>query len=490
MTDFYQSITPLSLGTGYDEVFTPSPAWSAMEKKRQVCRDLMEGIDALRRAGTTYLPQKAMEKDEVYQRRLENATLYNTFKGAVEGLVGRVYSKPVDVIDGPDAFQSWYENIDFMGNNIDMFTKEVFETALAEGMSFILIDYPLKNTAETIADEKKSKLPRRPYWVHIKPHEVIGTRVSTESGVPKVLQIRVRQVIEENDGKYGVRLIERVRVYEPGTCQEFFRNKNEDKPEVFFREFDMGIKDIIPIIPIYTNKKALYRAEPALYDLAILLIRWYQSNSTQDHILDYARFPILFGKKIFHETGSDVPFGPSNMIHSTDGDAALEYVEHQGQAIKAGAESLTDLETRMAALSHEPLLTRRSGTETATRSAIDAAAATSALQAWAYQLKDSLEQCLVITALWQNADATTAGSIQINTDFALSISDTDYTNLRELRKEGELSRMTLWNELRRRGLLGPEFDPEAEMDYLQQEGAVQDNGEGLLTKMLDKGVLP
>lgn len=144
----------------------------------------------------------------------------------------------------------------------------------------------------------------------------------------------------------------------------------------------------------------------------------------------------------------------------------------------------------MAALSHEPLLAKRSGNETATRAAIDSAAATSTLQAWAFQLKDALEQCLVYTAMWENTDSDKVGAIQINTDYALSISPTDYTSLVSLRNDGELSRTTLWAELSRRGLLGPDFNPEEEMDLLHMEGAVQDNGDGLLSRMIDKQVLP
>jgi hypothetical protein len=490
--EFYEDdVTALNLGnSGYDDVFTPLPAWTKMEQKRQVCRDLMNGVDAIREEGTLYLPQKAMEKDSVYETRLAAATLYNAFRRAVTGLVGRVFSKQLDVVDGPDKFQEWYENIDFMGNNIDMFAKDVFDTAMAEGISFILIDFPPAANIETMEDEKNAKIPRRPYWVHIKPYEVIGWRVVYDAGIPRLAHIRVRQVVEQPEGDYGVKWVERVRVYEPGICKEYYRDKDAENPDVMYREFEMGIKDDIPIVPIYTNRKGIMLAEPALYDLAILNIRWYQSNSTQDHILDYARFPILFGKKIFHETGQDVPFGPSNMIHSTDSDAELTYVEHQGHAIKAGAESLDKLEERMAALSHEPLLAKRSGNETATRVAIDSAAATSTLQAWAFQFKDALEQCLVFTAKWMNADEKKAGAILINTDYALTISQTDYDNLVKLRKDGELSRTTLWAELTRRGMLGPDFNGEEEMELLQMEGAVQDNGDGLLSRMIDKQVLP
>ena len=479
----------INLGTGFDEVFTPLPKFTKMEEKRRKCRDLWKGIDALISQGRIYLPQKDLEKDQVYIKRLKHATLYNMFSRAVEGLVGRVFSKVLSVIDIPESNQPWFEDIDFLGNNLDMFAKDVFETAMVEGVSFILVDYPPSEDFDNKEDENKVARARRPYWVHLKPHEVIGWRFSNKKGPPELEHVRVRQYIEEPDGEYGVVYKERVRVYSPGMCKEYIRRYDEKDASVLYTEYPMSI-DMIPIIPVFTHRTGLYTAEPPLYDLAILNIRHYQSNSSQDHILDYSRFPVLFGKLIFSETGSETPMGPSSMIHTNNVDADLRYVEHSGAAIKAGAESLKELEDRIAALSHEPLLTRRSGHETATRVAIDSAAASSALQAWALQLKDALEQALVVTAAWAGGDVKQAGSIQMNTDYALTISSTDAANLIQLRQAGELSRTTLWAELSRRGLLGPDFDPETESTDLNTEGAVKDSGEGLLTRMIDKRVLP
>jgi len=106
------------------------------------------------------------------------------------------------------------------------------------------------------------------------------------------------------------------------------------------------------------------------------------------------------------------------------------------------------------------------------------------------QLKDALEQCLVYSDMWMGGDGKKTGTIQLNTDYALTISQTDYDNLAKLRNDGELSRATLWAELSRRGMLGPDFDPEEETELLQVEGTVQDDGDGLLSKMIDKQVLP
>jgi hypothetical protein len=92
--------------------------------------------------------------------------------------------------------------------------------------------------------------------------------------------------------------------------------------------------------------------------------------------------------------------------------------------------------------------------------------------------------------MWMGGDGKKAGAVQLNTDYALAISQTDYANLVKLRLDGELSRTTLWAELSRRGMLGPDFNPEEEMGLLHEEGAFRDDGDGLLTTMVGKQILP
>ena len=488
--------TPLSLGNGseYDSIFTPLPAFNSMEYLRLKCRHMMEGVETLRSYGETYLPKKEMEKQTVYDKRLTAATLYNIFGKSVKGLTGRVFSKVLHISDLDEEQEKWFENIDWLGNNIDMFAKDVFTTAVAEGVSFILVDFPPVTGIETVTDEKGNKIPLRPYWVHLKPYEVIGWRFDTSNGPPILEHIRVRQIVEEPDGEYGVRNVERVRVYEPGICKEYKREYLANKPEVFFTEYKMGINSI-PIVPVFTGRTGFFTATPPMYDLCMLNYRWYQSNSSQDHILDYARFPILFGKKIFTEDGSEVPIGPSNMIHSMNDGAALEYVEHTGAAIESGSKSLKELEDRMSALSNDPLLTKRTGTETATRASIDTAATSSELQAWALGLKDALELCLVFTNMWITPGSTVTeteplGLVVMNLDYNLAIASSDYTDLLELRKNGEISRATLWTELSRRGLLHPDFNTTEEDKALNEEGAVKSSGDGLLSNLAGQGILP
>jgi len=137
---------------------------------------------------------------------------------------------------------------------------------------------------------------------------------------------------------------------------------------------------------------------------------------------------------------------------------------------------------------------------TATVGALEAAKAHSAVEAWAGALQDTLEQAFVYTEQWLGLTpshwkrvpmptrwgairrlfglsdaAPTLGSagqteVAVHTDFGVDIDGgQDMAELLKARMAGEISRETYWDEMLRRGKLGPQFDPKEEQDRLDQE---------------------
>jgi hypothetical protein len=74
----------------------------------------------------------------------------------------------------------------------------------------------------------------------------------------------------------------------------------------------------------------------------------------------------------------------------------------------------------------------------------------------------------VFTAQWLGVEPT--AEVSVHTDFGVDIDGgADMAELLKARMAGEISRETYWDELLRRGKLGPQFDPKEETDRLDQE---------------------
>jgi hypothetical protein len=110
----------------------------------------------------------------------------------------------------------------------------------------------------------------------------------------------------------------------------------------------------------------------------------------------------------------------------------------------------------------------RSGDISATEVSITSAKAHSALEAWALNLKDALEQAFKLTMPWFGVEDRAAigpheVAVNVHTDFSADTqASPEASVLLSAEKEHVISKKTARDELARRGLLGPGYDPKAE----------------------------
>lgn len=447
-------------------VATPTATHERMAAACALPLALMGGSEAMRAAGKLYLPQEAAETDQAYRVRLARTFLYNGFKRAIRSLRGKVLAKPIQLGDGASGqAELWAHDIDSEGRDLTAFCFDVFESALVRGVSYILVDYPRVPPGSTLADERS--MGARPYWIHVYPENLIGWRIERTGGQRRLVQARIRECVTEPDGEWGEQEIEQVRVLEPGGARIYRKTQRDNGVEewVIVDEYPVSL-DFIPLVPVYTGRTGDMEAAPPLADLAEKNLEHWQSASDQRHILHVARVPILFGKG--WPDDEPVTIGPNSLVKASSDGADLRYVEHSGAAIGAGEVDLERIQEQMTLLSLEPMLPR-TGDATATARALDQAEANSALQAWAANLQDALELAFFYAHRWiGQADET---PVLVNDDFGLSVQDgQDIEALIKLRMAGDLSRESLWHELKRRGVLDDDMVPEEEMGRIEEEG--------------------
>jgi hypothetical protein len=208
-------------------------------------------------------------------------------------------------------------------------------------------------------------------------------------------------------------------------------------------------------------------SKPPLLDLADLNIRHFQSTADQQSILTVTRFPILAGSGVTPDEAK-LAIGPKTYLITSDPQGRFYYVEHTGKAIEAGRQELLDLEERMANYSAE-FLKKRVGRTTATAKAIDTAESFSVLQDITYRFEDAVAQVLYYMAKWIGKED--GGIIELNKDFGPDVSDKqDLDAILEARKNGDLSRESFLNQLKRRGILEQDFNLEENEMHLEEEG--------------------
>jgi hypothetical protein len=239
---------------------------------------------------------------------------------------------------------------------------------------------------------------------------------------------------------------------------------------------------VIPVVPFTTGRRdgRTYRYFPALTDAADLQVELYQSESGLKFARVLTAYPMLAGNGVKAQTNADgtvkrVVVGPNKVLYGG--------VDAAGNAgswgyIEPGSESLKFLQTdidntikEMRELGRVPL-SATSGNLTVVSTSVSANKSRSAVKAWAYSLKDALENAMVLTAKWMDSDYEPL--VSVFTEFDDFISGKDYEVLIQMRAAGDISQLTLWEENKRRGLLSAEFDAEQEIARLLGETPVDE----------------
>lgn len=444
-----------------------SKASEAMIQALSGARALMGGSRAMREAGKKFLPKFDAESQEAYEARLKSSWLFNGYRKTVRDMTGRVFDKPIELVDGNDTLIEWAENIDLAGNDLSTFARQVFEDGFGgAGISYIMVDAPPRDATVTRAQAQAMNL--RPYLVHLRAEDVLGWQARSIDNVMTLTQLRILETVTETDPKdeFAEIEIKQVRVLdklESGVQIRIYRET--DKNEwVLFDEPGLTGLDEITVAPFYANRSGYFMGSPVMDDLADVNIAHWQSQSDQRNILHFARVPILHASGRNEEDGSIV-ISSATAVTSSDPEARLEWVEHSGAAIGAGRQDLKDLEFQMEAFGLQ-LLVNKPGGQSATGEMLDAKKETSTLAMTADQLQDALELALGWMAEYGGL-GDISPSVTVNKDFGVSvISAQEMLAMLQAVNTGNLSRDTFLSELARRGFLRSDLDAEEEAERI------------------------
>lgn len=450
------------------------PAVDAMRQDWAIVDPLMGGTSEMRRAGTVLLPKWPKEEQDAYDVRVKQSTLLPAYSETVKNNTGRVFAEPLVLGDDvPDVVQAFAQDVDRQGNSLEVWAQSFFAAALSHGLCHVLVEYPKtvdeqgKPIIVTKADEIKAKV--RPYAVMIRPQQVLGWRSASEGGQTVLSQFRYMESVDEDDGEFGVKSIDQIRVLWPGRWATYRKGKEKDTGKESWLLHDEGSTslDSIALVTYYTHRTGFMTAKPPLLELAHLNVKHWQSQSDQDNILHVARVPMLAIVGISDETW-ELKVGTASATKlPLEGD--MKWVEHTGKSIEAGRTSLQDLEDQMRIAGAKLVQKDKQATKTATQAEEEAAQEMSPLETMAGQLEDALDQMFQLFA--QYIGQAEGGHIQVNGNFDVDFApETTLPLLLNMAAQGRLSDQTLFAEYQRRGVVSTDLKWDEEKQRIADQG--------------------
>lgn len=443
---------------------TTSTAYDAMAPSWQKINTVLAGTEAMRRS-PEYLPQHEEEGDTAYQERLTRGTLDNLSSQVLKNWVGKPFSKPILRSKGMNSqVAALLENVDLMGNSVDVFARSWFRGGLAKAFDCVLVEYPRLTQPEgrtrTRADDIKEQL--RPYWIHVNPEDVVFTAWELVGSRLKLKHLRIQMIFTEQKGfaevyKHQIKVYDRIgdvvtmstyeKVKDPRTRKEAWKKVGVDQV--------LGIKEI-PLVVFYSDEpQAPMLAKSPLEDIVDLNVALWQSSTDQLSCLTVARFPILALSGGTDEENK-LRIGPHQWLWVPEPSGRFYYVEHSGAALGAGREYELDLKEEIANYGLE-FTKKRPDRETATARALQTEESTSPLQDSVLRFNDALNQALIYTGMWMGI--AEPGTLIVSREFGPSQAESrDLDALRDARKGRDISRKKYLTALHQRSVLPFDFN--------------------------------
>ncbi len=465
--------TPYATSSDYDAML---PYWEMVET-------ILDGADAMRKAGEKYLPRFPNETQENYDYRRKNAKFTNIFRDLVEGLASKPFAKQVDFVEGSasERVKDLGEDIDGAGNHVHVFAGDVFFNGIASAIDWILVDHTPVPQGATLADEKA--MGARPYWVRIPAIRMLWVESAIIAGKEAFTYAviyeptKVREGFEEKTKK-RVRILIRDKQedgsYAPARY-EVWEEASKGGTWVMIEHGPISI-GVIALVPFLTGrrKEGSWQVLPPMKDAAFLQIEHFQQETNLKSAKELTAFPMLTGNGItppIDENGNAVmaPIGPSVVLYAppgTDGGQHGEwkFIEPTAASLKFLAEEVDKTEQQLRELGRQPL-TAQTGNLTVVTTAFAAQKGNSAVQAWALNLKDCIEQALAFTCMWLKDPSEP--EVSIYTDFDVETDSIDGMRVvLDMNKEGLVSREATITEAKRRNILSPEYDEEKDLDLI------------------------
>ena len=455
--------------------------------------NILEGIQAQ----SPYLPKLPNEPWIEYDRRRRNAFMTNVYGDISNNLSSKPFSKTCELDPKtPDDLKKLAQNIDGLGNNMHVFARDVFKTAMDKGITWIMPEFTKVPAGTTLAAERE--MGARPYWVHIPTERLLAVYSKFLNGTEIIFHARIDEPAVELEG-YKEEVVRRVRELnrEPmldakGEITGFYpakwrlmeeeesKDEKTGKTTTTWNEIDSGdiTIGVIPLVPIILGKRdgTSWRVTPPLRDLAFMQVKLFQMESNLDSTTELTAFPMLTGNGIngLDEKGAviNVPVGPRAVLfappNNTGTAGSWGFIEPAGSSLTFLEQRIEKHKTEMRDLGYQPLTSANLTVITTANISIKAH---SAVQAWALMLKDAMEQAWKITMMWLKKP-TTEVIVQVHTDFGVDLDGaSDMADLKSMEESKVISKKTYFEEAKRRGVLMDDADYDKEQEQIATESA-------------------
>jgi Domain of unknown function (DUF4055) len=470
----------------------PSKEYELMRARWKRVRDCVEGSDAIKAAGTSYLPAlmghyNGSRLNQEYLDYKTRALFYNAFGRSVDGLNGMVFRRP-PITDLPPAAEEFTDNVDLLGRSLDDFADACLREALTTGRVGVLVEH----TSAPVEQPVDPADPPRPYLVMYDTESILDVVHATVGGVRFLRQVRLHEVHEEpsETDEFAADVVERVRVLELDEAgnyfQRVFRMEASDEASSKAKVTWLEEEPIFPRLPDGTPMRAIpffligtgvarvpgQIEPPPLLDLADVNLAHYRQDADYRNALHMAGVPtpVFTGIAAPEEGQPPVKLGAMEGIFLPQPNSDAKFLSYGGDGVAAIREALQDLEQQMAFLGARMLAPEKRMVESAETARIHRAGEISVLGRMANIVSNKLSDATRVLLAWADIVTDEKQGIRLNDDFLpTQASPQLIAEVTKAWQAGAISHDSLWLALQEGEIVDPRRSIEEERAIIEEE---------------------
>lgn len=319
------------------------PMYAARSAQWKKCRDVFEGEDAIKHAGTRYLPKLKGQSAQDYRTYKDRALFYSILSKTVSSLTGLAATKAPEY-DVPDSLKKQFD-----GSSQTAF-DELYVLGLSElllqSRVGIFIDFPAGGG--------------EPYPSIYAAEDILNWRVD-EDGKPTLVVLRemAENVSSSDEFETDLACVYRVLRLDSGKyIQEVYDEDLTLVDSIPYRAFDE-----IPFIAVHPFGIGFRDYKPQMLDIANINISHYRTSADLEHGRHFTGLPtpVIIG------ASTDVPMfiGSTKFLVIPNHQAKAQYLEFTGQGLQSLEKAMSEKMTLLASLSARLLDNSARGSEAA-----------------------------------------------------------------------------------------------------------------------------
>lgn len=433
-------------------VNTEHPLYKKYAPVWEKCRAFTEGSDAVKDAGVKYLPMLEGQTATKYANYKQRAFFYNSVGRTVAALVGGAMRK-LPAVKVPKRIEYILKDCTGTGVSLDEFIITLMSEQLQTARTGLLVDRPAEGGNPYIALYPAESIINWGKGFYVVEEE---TLVPSADDRFELEEVEIyRELFIDSEGNYAINLFEEV--------EEEYQFVGKVTPTSAGRPMQY-----LPFFIVSPSGLDDNPDKPPIKDLVDILATWYMVAADLAWANHVVSCPTPWIASDMEKTENTVLALGMDTAWILPAGSEVGFMEFTGQGLKSLEDTLSRLETQMAALGARLLDTRnKTVIETATSSLSKEAAATSVMSQLILSVEQGLTRVLRTIAEWEGANPDEV-EVHLNRELISSAVDANMLNAMVAAiQAGRLSQETLYHNLVESGLTEPGVSVEDEIKRIK-----------------------